>query len=158
MCGEVQWSSLGRNKPAVVGYNSEGNFFENHPLSGLTGVGNAVSCIFDIGRRRKRQNDQPNNMPMVLPADRLVQGVVKQCMEAAATDEFAYYSSGKTPETLANELDPCPCTLQQAFEDHARFIRINEPDNCYISSTPLGSKLPSFGLISLTQMCCYING
>lgn len=159
MCGEVQWSSLGRNRPAVVGFNSEGNFFKNHPLSGLSGIGDAVSCTFDVGKRRKRQDGEPpNNMMDELDADQDVQAAVDQCMDARNTDELAYFGTTLTPQILAEMLDPCPCSLQQAMEDRARFVEFNERGNCYVSSFPVDVLLPAFGSITLTQMCCYENG
>ena len=160
MCGEIQWSALGTNRAAVVGYNSEGNFFENHPLSGLSGIGDAVSCTFDIGKRRKRQDDMPNNMPMLIPADPDVQRIINRCLSFEARERFAYFGTipEESPETLANRLDPCPCTPDQAIEDRARFVRHNDRDDCYISSQPVSVRLGGVGIIGLTQMCCYANG
>lgn len=160
MCGEVQWSALGRNKAAAVGYNSEGNFFTNHALSGLSGVGDAVSCTFDIGRRRKRQAvGMPNNMGMGVETDAGVAGAVGRCVGASERDEFAYLLNPElTPEILADRLEPCPCTLNQAIVDNARFRRFDGPGNCYVSSNPVPVQLLSLGGISLTQMCCYMDG
>lgn len=159
MCGDVQWSSLGRNRAAVVGFNSEGYFFENHPLSGFSGVGDAVSCTFSIGKRRKRQNgDMPNNLPMILPAEDEVMAAVEECLAAEARDEFALFGFAGTPQTLADMLDPCPCSVQQAIADHARFRQLDDPSNCYVSSTPVNVMLLVLGQITLTQMCCYVNG
>lgn len=159
MCGEIQWSALGRNRAAVVGYNAEANFFNNHPLSGLTGVGDAVSCTFDIGRRRKRQ-DMPNNMPMPLPADDRVRGAVRRCLQLEEQDRFSYLGTTETPETLAEKLDPCPCSMQQAMEDEARFMKYDDDDDktCFVSTMPVEDLLPIIGTISLTQMCCYVDG
>ena len=53
----------------MVGFNAEGNIFGNHPLSGFPAVGDAVSCTFDLGKRRKRQDMTPNNMGMELPVE-----------------------------------------------------------------------------------------
>lgn len=161
-CGGIQWSALGRNRAAVVGYNSEGNFFSNHPLSGLSGVGDAVSCTFNIGRRRKRQdneNDMTNNMAMPIPADDTIRRLVQQCLMFEARDKLSYLGTTHTPQTLADLLDPCPCSLQQVVEDRARYRRLEDDDrNCYVSSHPIDFLLPTLGLIKLTQMCCYVDG
>lgn len=163
MCGGVQWSSLGRNRAAAVGYNSEGDYFVNHPLSGIAGVGDAVSCTFDIGRRRKRQNGMGNNVGMPIETDQDVVAAVDECLGANNRDGFAYILNPElTPEILAKMLDPCPCTLQQAIVDSARFRRFDGPGNCYISSRPVSEPEPvllfTLGVISLTQKCCYMNG
>ena len=161
MCGEIQWSALGRNRAAVVGYNSRANFFDNHPLSGLSGIGDAVSCTFDIGRRRKRQDvEMPNNMPMPLPADENIRRLVGQCLQFEARNMLAYLGTTETPQTLADKLDPCPCSPNQAIEDRARYVKFDiadGPTNCYISSQPVNELLPALGPITLTQMCCYVN-
>ena len=159
MCGEIQWSALGRNRAAVVGYNSEGNAFENHPLSGLTNIGDTVSCTFDIGRRRKRQNnDRPNNMPMPLPADDGIRTLVRQCLVLAQTESIVFTASRQSPNSLAEMLDPCPCTPQQAEADRARYMKLpDDTKNCYISANPLRVLLAAQGQIGLTQMCCYVN-
>ena len=54
ICGEVQWSSVGENNIAVVGFNANGPFneeseisFKNYRLSGLRGVGSTISCEFE---------------------------------------------------------------------------------------------------------------
>ena len=140
---------MGRNRAAVVGYNSEANFFANHPLSGFPGIGDAVSCTSDVGRR---QNTRINNMAMLLPAN--VAFLSTQCRQFQATDGI--FLIGTTPDILAAMLDPCPCTLQQAARDIARFTRLNE--NCYVSSLPINHQLRALGGITLTQMCCYVNG
>lgn len=146
----------------MVGYNSEGNFFSNHPLSGLSGVGDAVSCTFNIGRRRKRQDNEDNmtnNMAMPIPADDTIQRLVRQCLTFEGLDKLSYLGTTHTPQTLADLLDPCPCSLQQVVEDRARYIRLEDDiRNCYVSSHPTDFLLPILGPIKLTQMCCYVDG
>lgn len=158
MCGEIQWSSLGRNRAAVVGYNSEAIFFENHLLSGLSGVGDAVSCTFDIGRRRKRQGDNmPNNMPMPLPADEEVRRAVASCLRLEARDILV---TTETPENLAAMLEPCPCSLYNKLLKIVHDLtNMKIYVNCYVSSNPINLQQPRLGAIALTQTCCYdVNG
>lgn len=157
MCGEVQWSSLGRNRAAVVGFNSEGNFFENHPQAGFSGIGDAVSCTFSIGKRRKRQMNMPNNMVTKLPTDDEVEQSMLQCIIAYDLDTVAYLGFSLTPESLAAMLEPCPCTVQQAAADNARFRPFTDPGDCYVSSKPVPGRLNT-GDITATQLCCYTNG
>ena len=153
VCGDIQWSSVGTNRAAVVGYNSEANFFENHPLSGMSEIGNAVSCGSDVGGRRKRQTAQPTNV-VLSPAN--LDFVNARCLRFRATDEL--FLLGSSPASLAAMLDPCPCTLQQATTDRAKFTRLATPTNCYVSSQPVYHQLLALGRVTLTQMCCYVNG
>ena len=131
-------------------------------MSGLSGVGDAVSCTFNVGRRRKRQDDEDNvtnNVAMPIPADDTIRRLVQQCLRFEATDKLSYLLSTHTPQTLADLLDPCPCSIQQVVEDRARYVRLEDDDrNCYVSSHPIDILLPILGSIKLTQMCCYVDG
>ncbi len=82
MCGEMQWSSLGRNKAAVVGYNSEGNFFQNHPASGYDIVADIISCGIKQENRRKRQAPIMTNIPMNLPTDPVLRERARKCISS----------------------------------------------------------------------------
>lgn len=154
MCGEVQWSSLGRGRAAVVGYNSEGNYFNNHPFSGLSAIGDAVSCTFDIGKRRKRETDG-TSLTNDVDNDPGVTGAVEDCLGAVGLDELL--SNMQDPMVLADMLPSCPCERDQIIRDYARFRKLDGPGNCYVSSTPtriMGIRLTTASN-SLTQMCCY---
>lgn len=159
MCGEIQWSALGRNKAAVVGYNAEGNFFQNHPLSGLSSIGDAVSCTFNIGKRRKRQGQNGNSENVAIPTDESVTGGIDLCLTLERTDKLSYFTTSETPQSLATRLEQCPCTINQVAFDRARFIRLeDDTKDCYVSSEPVDVFLPALGTITLTQLCCYIDG
>ncbi len=77
MCGEMQWSSLGRNRAAVVGYNSEGNFFQNYPSSGSATVADIISCGINQENRRR---GELRVMPVNLPVDQIVKEGAEQCL------------------------------------------------------------------------------
>lgn len=61
LCGEMQWSSVGENKAAVIGFSAKGEFFNNHPQSGTENVASAVSCS-KLGRREKRFLDPSDDL------------------------------------------------------------------------------------------------
>ena len=157
MCGELQWSALGRNRAAVVGFNAEGNFFGNHPLSGFPAVGDAVSCTFELGKRRKRQDMEipPANMMMELPADPQLRTKVESCLNAFDFDS-GLLLLGTTAENLAEMLEsqPCPCSRGQAVNDYGRFIPQRGVPQCYVSTEPIKIRL-LVSDITLTQQCCY---
>jgi hypothetical protein len=158
MCGEVQWSALGRNRAAVVGFNAEGNFFGNHPLSGFPAVGDAVSCTFELGKRRRKRQDAempPANMLMELPADPELRVKVESCLNAFDFDS-GLLLLGTTPEQLAMMLEslPCPCSRGQASNDYGRFIPQKGAPQCYVSTEPVRLRL-LVSDVTLTQQCCY---
>ena len=93
-CGEIQWSGQG-SETAIVGYNSGGNFFNNHPANGLPDIGQIISCtrymIPNIRRRRKRQIVQRNGSPSgECPADAATQMAKGLCLAIAAADNTAF--------------------------------------------------------------------
>lgn len=144
----------------MVGYNFEGEYFQNHPLSGYSGIGDAVSCTFDIGRRRKREAADRDDL-MCLPVDDELADKVGECDQAAENRMLDFMPiTVYTPESLASLLDPCPCSLDQAMRDHARFVPIDEPEGCFVSASPLKepNTLVARGPVSITQMCCYVDG
>lgn len=151
ICGEIQWSSLGTNRAAVVGYNGVTSFY-NHPLSGFSSIGESISCTGEIGRRQKRQSvGQPTNMAIPLPVDPTLRMLINNCRRAATQD--GVHLIGTTPDELASMLEPCPCSLYQVNSDLGRFVRFSNNPPCYLSG-PRIVNLP-LGRISLTQQCCY---
>lgn len=59
-CGDIEWSGQGF-EIAVVGYNSHGDYFDNHPANGFPDIGRIVSCTREIipqGGQRKRRSAQ----------------------------------------------------------------------------------------------------
>lgn len=155
MCGELQWSALGRNRAAVVGFNTEGNFFGNHPLSGFPAIGDAVSCTFQLGKRRKRQDEEmpPANMLTELPADPELRVQVESCLNAFDFD-VGVILIGTSAEEQAAKLDPCPCSRSQAAIDHGRFTPQNDQPGCFVSTNPIKTRL-LITQATFTQQCCY---
>ena len=158
ICGDIQWSAVGRNTAAVVGFTADGKYFKNHPLSRFSGVGDAVSCTFDVGKRRKRQDGKFNSTSNVLKVPAKIETVelVKKCLDAYEKDKFLLESSGFNVTFLAQMLYPCPCTRAQAIMDRGRFRKQDDMPNCYYSTNPVELDL-YIEMITLTQQCCYDN-
>ena len=156
ICGDIQWSALGINKAAVVGFNAEGTYFGNHHLSGYAGVGDAVSCTFDLGKRRKRQT-LINNVGMQLPAGKETVERVKECIDAFDRDKKFLEEAQLNVTVLAQMLVPCPCTRRQAIMDRGRFRKQDDiTQDCYVSTNPVELDL-FLTKSTLTQQCCYDN-
>ena len=157
ICGELRWSGVGTNQAAVVGFNAEGTFYGNHPLSGFSSIGESVSCPTSSGggRRRRQQDEQDDttNMFMALPSNRELNEMRASCSQLKNMDE-QFVTLNEIPN-LAAMLDPCPCTQQQARRD-TTFIIFPEVSGCYLSIgpkiiTPNSSNIQ----LELTQQCCY---
>ena len=154
-CGEVQWSALGRNRAAVVGYNAEGKYFSNHPLSGYAAIGDDVSCTsgHDLGKKRKKRSEHDGDGGGEVPTKEDLAKAVKECDDAT---KFSRLLRGSlTVEKLAQMLYPCPCTRSQAILDHGRFSPQKDMPQCYISTNPIDVMGLPLEKISLTQQCCY---
>ena len=152
MCGEIEWSALGRNQAAVVGFNAIDSFY-NHPLSGFSGIGDGVSCTRQL-RRRKRQME-PFNMNLKVPVDENLRERVALCLDTYNRDRDLY-TFGTDVDSLLEMLEsyPCPCYRDHAREDVGRFQQQRELPNCYVSTRYVDVQL-FLSRLTLTQQCCY---
>lgn len=167
-CGDIQWSGLNQNQAAVVGFNAEGDYFENHPLSGFASIGEAVSCTFDVSERQKRNVDpgfQTDLNVISLGPDNPITVIVYGCecdaMYSDDRDLFQDIFSDEpnidgVPGILVERFESCPPTEQQAMNDLGRYIKqpsdsISISDvECYVSGRPI-----EIESLEITQQCCY---
>ena len=147
-CGEMQWSSVGTNKAAVVGYNAKSNFFYNHPLSGRHGIEYAVSCT-NPGRRRKRNenNDDTCGLTEINCEEAINMNVPIIAQMCKCSNKLNNTDSNLITNVLQS-LDHCPPTRQLAMQDVGRFVK--QDDKCYVSGRRV-----VMNNISFTQQCCY---
>ena len=161
MCGDIQWSSVGGSGAAVVGFNAEGDVFQNHPQSGYDSIGNAVSCVVELGRRRRREanvNVTRNDITKVYTQEEYTQ-LVKNCT-SAANDDRAVLPVPETEFKILREekgLESCPNDIIKLNEELGRFMRqTNITEQCCITTKPIETNLHLTGApISATQQCCY---
>lgn len=151
----MQWSGLGQSRAAVVGYNSEGNFFQNHPSSGFSTIANIISCGVNQERRSKRQVDPLEIRPMQLPTDPVLRMRAETCIRRYLMDVQLFRFN---PTELADLVSdrPCPPSLDQAIYDAARYVLQTESPHCYVSTLSERSDAVSAAFtVSATQQCCY---
>lgn len=155
----MEWSSLGQSRAAVVGFNSEGNFFQNHPASGFASVADIVSCGVNQGRRRrKRQEPEPLPPIMQLDVDPDIRNSAAECNDRRNLDQILL----QDPNQLAVSLSGCPCppTQGQAMIDAARFVEHSNSPLCYVSTVPnCNAEAQVQGAVTVTaaHQCCYDN-
>ena len=149
----MQWSSIGQNNAAVVGYNS-GTSFSNHPLSGYASIGESISCTIETERRQKRQSIiQPTSIILSPPVDHSLLMMIADCRQAVQRDKLDPIFLGNSPDKISSRLDPCPCTLQQARNDVGRFVKYSDNPTCYVSGPMLVRVLVT--VVEVIQQCCY---
>ena len=161
-CGDIQWSGLNQNQGAVIGFDAEGNYFGNHPLSGSSSIGEAVSCTFDINKRRKRNAQQTGQVCDLTSNQLAVTGnFAMECRRIGRQDISLFLKLfGQDHErdlgTFVNMFDPCPSTMTQINNDLGRYIKQASDTitgvECYVSGKPI-VRLS----LNLTQQCCYLT-
>lgn len=153
VCGEMQWSALGQNRAAVVGYNTGSFSFYNHPLSGFSLIGENISCTSESGRRQKRQTVNRLGNTVIRPTnDGGMMRVRGNCLRRLFEDQRRF-TNNIGPADLASMLNPCPCSHSQARND-GHFDVFSQTPLCYVS-VPTSFTLNNNEIISLTQECCY---
>lgn len=88
-CGEIEWSGQGF-ETAIVGYNSNADYFDNHPANGFPDIGQIISCtrhVIPQGKRRKRQAPGGGAPANLIPANPDVQAAVAECNQLAQFDQ-----------------------------------------------------------------------
>ena len=143
----------------MVGYNSQGNFYHNHPASGFATVADIVSCgISQQGGRRKRQTDRFRRVTMMeLPTDPTLRESAEDCISHYVRD----IAFGIIPTDLAELVSdfPCPPTLRQLEADTGRYVLHTQSPLCYVSANPQTSTPLSMVIrTAAAQQCCYDNG
>lgn len=103
-CNEMQWSGYWRH--ATVGYNADGNFYTNHPLTGYPQVK-------DLGCLGSESSDVNNLLYRISLDPDYIQKKRVECRNMLRMDEEAL--GDVTP--FAEQLQPCPCSWWQARRD-----------------------------------------
>ena len=136
-CARMQ--TPGYYKYATIGFNARGEYYQNHPFSGLS-VANNVAC--DGG-------SQWNTLVyrLHLHVD-FVQQKRAQCLQMYKKDENLL--DGSYISFLASQAEPCPCSFRQAWRDWRFQIDWRNDPYCFYQ------RFPILGLTAAAaQYCCY---
>ena len=151
LCGDMQWSSVGENNSAVVGFNAMGEFFYNHPQSGTQNIADAVSCV-EHSQRSNCINDMESNTIIMMVTqfncDNITDDekrLICNC-ESRLENDISF-----DVDIVVGQLYPCPPTLEQARADAGRFVLQNNTF-CYVSRETVIVDGTCF-----TQQCCYLE-
>ena len=158
MCGDIQWSTIG-TESAVVGYNAKGGYTHNVHGSSLSSIGELVSCTVSAIVQSKRET-APAELTLKMASNPALKLAFDDCKNAVDDDETLFSIGGCIPDDcdpnqIISEVEPCPCTSQQA-ENDCRFTRdnlISLNKMCFIQ------KIPHFRQaiirVEFVQQCCY---
>ena len=147
-CGDLEWSTTG-NRPAVVGYNAGGTYFENHRSSGFDTVANDVSCVVEVSRSKRQA---AGNQAMFHTKNRV--GAMLSSSQACRK-RYNKEKSVKFSDLFSEPAQACPQTLRQAIRD-SRFkidmeFRNAADATCYIQRFSVSGLTG----IKYGQQCCY---
>ena len=156
ICGDISWSTIGRES-AVVGINEHRIHFFNHPVSGYTNIGTAVSCtVASAAQRRPAETikERPGGTTAgEVEVDQELEDAILNC-------QLYELSVGReiTPAILQTDILPnvqiCPATEKQADCDE-NFESDPNNNECYLQATPFSYRTR----YSIRQHCCYFpNG
>ena len=172
-CGDLNWSGQGF-QTAIVGFNSQADFFVNHPANGFPDIAEIVSCRREIAPpgRRKRVADGGGGSTSNQIAMNMDLAMTLQLCLARAGDDDAGFQDLTNLENLfgppqvinvVDELPACPPTLVHASIDpmFQAFPEQTTADaECFRSTQEYE---PPFGFIptrsyTFVSVCCYSNG
>ena len=148
-CGDIEWSSIG-DEAAVVGYNAQSDYFFNHPASGFSSIGDAVSCTSPRNKRQEKLSVFTIGKRVQVNKE-LVRDSVK-CMAFYTVDTEDISEEQLNNEIIPN-VEPCPCNSRQASQDK-RFQPQPSKENCYTQIVPLKVRTNA-QVYTFVQQCCY---
>ena len=154
-CGDLEWSTTG-NRPAVVGYNAGGIYFENHRSSGFDTVANDVSCVVELTRSKRQAGGMTQtNDSMDIDIDEILREITVACRLRYNIDRVLIPN---LTDTFRNPVMPCPCTLRQARRDQRFMVdtMFRPNSTCYLQRSEV-SGYDILGPISYRQQCCYAD-
>ena len=147
-CQMMEWSGLYQH--AVIGYNAFGSPFENHPLSGTPDI-LTIACE---NRPYTNWSNQVYQLPSISADEQ--QLLRRECMNLHSNDATDQISI----QTVAFTVQPCPCSLFQAFFDRRFAFDFSNTASRDFSSYCFIQRFPSFipnveQIQFARQLCCY---
>ena len=159
-CGEIQWSGLG-DETAIIGYNSNAQYYSNHPANGLIDIGQIVSCSRQPlipGKRNKRQTGIAG-LSDSIDANELLM----LCCNISEIDSIAapdIYNLRDARGNNISSLPVCPITRDQiGLSSHIFDPFPLQDENCFRSNddntfAPLNTTNKTYIFVSV---CCYTD-
>ena len=141
----MEWSGDGKDYYAAVGFDANGELFQNHPASRSDIVAKAVAC---------------ENMPCGNPINHIVYSLnasaasltekIKdtiECRRIMIENDNLLLDTNMQITSIIGSLEPCPCNLAHAYWDYTRFrLQSEEPAYCFTQRVPRSKSI---------QQCCY---
>lgn len=161
-CGAIQWSGLG-DETAVVGFNFNADYFDNHIANSLPDIGHIMSCT--------RQSIIPGFVQSRQLSPGMIGGssgripileTLALCDTFANADDASIASIDQLRDVngsdIASKLPSCPPQAHNIMITPHNFslFSTQSTGNCYRSNktfVPIGSELQ--GNYKFVSVCCY---
>ena len=163
ICGKMEWSGQGL-ETATVGYNSNGDYYDNNPANGLPDIAQIISCVIPEGGRRKRQMQTDRNVSTTgsLTPDsmNLDRKRIYSCRNISMNDMICFSNITIIQQSLENTLLKCPSTEENLLNFSAGFQKFpQQQGNCYRTRQMEMIVADTFkGSIPFVYVCCYRDG
>ncbi len=142
VCGDMEWSGQG-TETAIVGYNSNGDYFKNHEANGLADINEIISCIDSTN------GGETDQLPLSMNIEQIrIQG----CMALAAADDADINDIGTFLDL--DQLPACPSTKVQLFISTEYQVFPQQTGDCYRSKFEINGQSPSKSY-NFASVCCY---
>ena len=155
VCGEMEWSG----QKATVGYNSNGDYFNNNPASGLEDIAQIISCRIPEGGRRKRQTAENGGEASQIPVNMEMSEELERCRSIANIDDTSFMNITELMQDNQQDFDQlpeCPSTKVQLgisteFEEFT-----SQEGDCHrsIAMTMTPTINRNFNFVTV---CCYAD-
>lgn len=159
ICGKLEWSGLG-SETAIVGFNSNAEYFDNHPANGLGNISRIVACGIQEEIQMTDSGDgSDGTLSGPLPANVTLQEAKMRCMVIALSDDTSFIDINAlrdVNDSDVSQLPKCPPTRLQ-LDISTEFQPFPaQTEDCYRSNDifrPFGGNLTrQFDFVSV---CCY---
>lgn len=132
-CELMEWPGLWVY--ATVGFNARGDYYSNHPLTGLSNV-HRIACA------NRPQTDWSNVVYKLSLSVDAVQEAKATCMRTYFEDRRLF---GEVVQ-YTQFAEPCPCTAWQAWRDRRFRFQFDNIGYCFFQRFFTGNSL---------YLCCY---
>ena len=143
----MEWSGLG-TETAIIGFNSNGDYFENHPANGLEEIHQIVSCS------GLTNGGGAGLLPI---GEDIEEDRIASCIDVANADDAAIGDISTFPGL--DQLPGCPSTkvkltISTEFQEFSQ-----QTGDCYRSNSVITGLGSNGFLFEFGTVCCYaVNG
>ena len=154
----MEWSGQGL-ETAIVGYNSNGDYYHNNLANGLPDIAQIISCVIPEGGRRRRQIGQNGGQASRLYSNLAMTGSLETCIAIAyADDNMSFMNFTQLMQRNRRDFDRLPkCPLTKTRLDKSGIFGIFDPQpgDCHRSCVMTTNTSGDDGRISFVTVCCY---